>query len=200
LGQPLTSIKIDISLLQKKLTTATPKTLPSLSDKLSEITELLNETIASVKALSTELRPGVLDKFGLVAAMEWQCEEFSRRSGIECRCNVPAKELRLATEVSTALFRILQESLTNVVRHSQADQVKVDLTADDSTVSLIVADNGIGITEEQLLSPTSLGLLGMSERVEFLGGHLSIDSRPGAGTIVRASTPLKPKEAGRQNA
>ncbi|HKE57453.1 MAG TPA: PAS domain S-box protein, partial [Pyrinomonadaceae bacterium] len=195
LGQPLTSIKIDISLLQKKLSTATPGTLPTLNDKLNEITELLNETIASVKALSTELRPGVLDKFGLVAAMEWQCEEFSRRSGIECRCSVPVKELPLATEVSTALFRVLQEALTNVVRHSQADQVKVELTADDSTVSLTVADNGTGITEQQLRSPTSLGLLGMRERVEFLGGTLSIEGKQDHGTTVRVSTPLKLKEA-----
>jgi PAS domain S-box-containing protein len=190
LGQPLTSIKIDISLLQKKLATASPATLPSLNDKLTEISELLNETIASVKALSTELRPGVLDKFGLVAAMEWQCEEFSRRSGIECRCNVPVKELSLASDVSTALFRILQEALTNVVRHSQAEQVKVDLNVDDSTVALTISDNGRGITETELSSPTSLGLLGMRERVEFLGGSLIIEGKPGLGTVVRVRTPL----------
>jgi len=195
LGQPLTSIKIDVSLLQKKLATAAPTTFGSVSEKFNEVSELLDQTIASVKALSTELRPGVLDKFGLVAAMEWQCEEFSRRSGIECRCNVPGKELSLATEVSTALFRILQEALTNVVRHSQADQVRVDLTLDESTVSLTIADNGVGITQAEIRSPTSLGLLGMRERVEFLGGNLTIDGKPGAGTIVRVRTPFKPRES-----
>jgi len=195
LGQPLTSIKIDLSLLQKKLATSSPETIPTLNQQFNEISELLDQTIASVKALSTELRPGVLDKFGLVAAMEWQCEEFSRRSGIESRCNVPVKEVSLAPEVSTALFRILQEALTNVVRHSQASEVRVTLTVADSIVSLTVADNGVGITQTEIHSPTSLGLLGMRERVEFLGGNLTIEGKPGTGTIIRVSTPLKAKAA-----
>jgi signal transduction histidine kinase len=130
----------------------------------------------------------VLDKFGLAAAVEWQCEEFSRRMKIECNCNVPILELNIASEISTALFRILQEALSNVARHSQATTVNVVLTADHSVV-LTVTDNGRGISQEEIKAPTALGLLGMRERVEFLRGSFSVVGRAGRGTTVRASFP-----------
>ena len=178
-------MKIELSLLKKKLTSEIDPN--EFKKRLDEISSSLDETILSVKAISTELRPGVLDKFGLAAAVEWQCEEFTRRMEIECKCNVPLLELDISTEVSTALFRILQETLVNVVRHSDATVVNVDLIADNSKISLSVNDNGRGITDEEIKAPTALGLLGMRERVEFLKGSFSILGKPGRGTTVRAS-------------
>ena len=189
IGQSLASIKIEMGLLKKKLKTSDTLNPDELKERLDEIGASLDEAILSVKAIATELRPGVLDKFGLAAAVEWQCEEFSRRMEIECKCNVPILELNIGAEISTALFRILQEALTNVSRHSQATSVHVDLTANDSKVSLTIKDNGRGITEEEIKSPTSLGLLGMRERVEFLRGSFSVIGRAGRGTTIRASFP-----------
>ena len=185
IGQSLTSIKIEMALLRKKL--SSDADLNELQKRLGEISNTLDETILSVKAISTELRPGVLDKFGLAAAVEWQCEEFARRMEIECKCNVPTLDLNISAEVSTALFRILQEALVNVVCHSKATAVSVDLIADDSKISLSVNDNGRGITDEEMKAPTSLGILGMRERVEFLKGSFSVLGKPGRGTTVRAS-------------
>jgi PAS domain S-box-containing protein len=190
IGQSLTSIKIEIALLKKKLTSDID--LNDFKKRLDEISSVVDETIFSVKAISTELRPGVLDKFGLAAAIEWQCEEFTRRMEIECRCNVPILELNISAEVSTALFRILQEALVNVGRHSQATVVNVDLIAGNSKISLCVNDNGRGITDEEIKAPTSLGLLGMRERVEFLKGSFSVLGKPGRGTTVRASFLMGP--------
>ena len=189
IGQSLTSMKIELSLLRKKLSAnADPN---ELAKRLDEIGSSLDETILSVKAISTELRPGVLDKFGLAAAIEWQCEEFARRMEIECKSNVPILEINVEPEVSTALFRILQEALTNVVRHSKATAVSVDLTVDATKISLSVSDNGRGITQEEIKAPASLGLLGMRERVEFLKGSFSILGKPRLGTIVRATFPTR---------
>ena len=191
IGQSLASIKIETTMLRKKLANTEALDLQELQKRLGEIAGSLDETILSVKAIATELRPGVLDKFGLPAAVEWQCEEFSRRMEIECKCNVPILEVNIRSEVSTALFRILQEALTNVVQHSHAKAVRVDLTVDDSKVTLTVNDNGRGISDAEIKSPTSLGLLGMRERVEFLEGSFSIVGKPGRGTTVRASFPCK---------
>jgi signal transduction histidine kinase len=185
-GQSLASIKIEIGLLKKQLNDTS--NLEELNQRLDEIGASLDETILSVKAISTELRPAVLDKFGLAAAIEWQCEEFSRRMEIECNCNVPSLELNITPEISTALFRILQEALSNVVRHSQATTVNVSLTANHSVV-LTISDNGRGISEEEIKAPMSLGLLGMRERVEFLRGSFSVVGRAGRGTTIRASFP-----------
>jgi PAS domain S-box-containing protein len=190
IGQSLTSIKIEVALLQRKLKKAD---LETAETSLDEIVRSLDQTIQSVKSFATELRPGVLDKFGLAAAIDWQCTEFSRRMKIVCDCRLPAEELDLAPELSTALFRILQEALTNVAQHSQAKAVSVDLRVDDSKVVLSIRDDGRGISADEIQSPTSLGLLGMRERVKFLGGSFSISGKPGQGTLVRASVPFTPR-------
>jgi PAS domain S-box-containing protein len=190
LGQALTGIKIELSLLNKKLKFDKAVNLSLLSQKLDEIGQSVTDTIASVKTLSTELRPGVLDKFGLAAAIEWQCEEFTQRFKIHCQCNVPRKELSLPSRLSTALFRILQEALTNVAQHSEADVVQVNLSADKKNVSLVISDNGKGITLEELNAPTSLGLLGMSERAGCLKGTFSVKGKPDHGTVVNVRIPL----------
>jgi len=191
IGQALAGIKIELSLLRKKMTSPDGVDSDDVRTRLDEIGTSLDETIVSVKAISTELRPGVLDKFGLAAAIEWQCEEFSRRLGTKCSYQIPKEELSLSTEASTALFRILQEALTNVVKHAEANSVRVRLTVDASKVSLEIADDGKGITQEQIKAPTSLGLLGMRERVEFLKGSFSISGLHGKGTTVKVAFPLK---------
>ena len=191
IGQSLASIKIETRLLKKKVAAGQELDLKELANRLDEIGSSLDETILSVKGIATELRPGVLDKFGLAAAIEWQCAEFSRRMEIECKYQVPKVELTLKPEVSTTLFRILQEALANVVQHANATTVRVELAVNDSHVSLTINDNGKGITQAEIDAPASLGLLGMRERVQFLEGSFSISGQPGRGTTIRASFPTR---------
>ncbi len=191
LGQALASTKIELSLLKKRFESSDEIDRTEFSQKFKEIIEGVDQTILTVKALSTELRPGVLDKFGLAAAIEWQCEEFSRRMQIKCSCDVPDQELSLSNDISTALFRILQEALTNVAVHSQASTVDLTLKVDGSRVALTISDNGRGITEQEIQAPTSLGLLGMRERVEFLKGSFTVTGKPGKGTTITAGFNLQ---------
>lgn len=185
LGQSLTSLKLDLAWIARKLSAAE---VASVNERLSTATRLLEETIREVKTLSTTLRPRVLDKFGLPAAVEWQCQEFEDRSGVKCRVQLPTNEL--VHEQSTSLFRILQEALTNVSRHAEANCVDVPLEVHDTSVTLVVRDDGLGIGRQAVEAPDSLGLLGMSERAESLGGSLKIERQPPRGTLVLVRIPL----------
>src|SRR6185437_13703003 len=140
LGQSLTSIKIALSVLQKDLGQRKADLNGKINERFSQIAEQLSETIAAVKAISTELRPGVLDKFGLAAAIDWQCREFSRRSGVKCEFKAPRTSLNLTAESSTALFRILQEALANISRHANATSVKILLRMGKHGLSLTISD------------------------------------------------------------
>ena len=191
IGQALASIKIQTALLKKSITSAGQVDVDHVVPALDEIARSIDETARSVKAISTELRPGVLDKFGLAAAIEWQCEEISRRMKIDCKANVPQQDVKAPPEISTALFRILQEALTNIAVHANADAVNVDLMVTEFEVSLKITDNGRGITTEEIKAPNSLGLLGMRERVEFLKGSFSVSGAPGRGTTIRATFNLR---------
>jgi len=188
LGQSLTSIKIELSVVRDELAQKDARSNGAILEKFTEINQQLTETISAVKTISTELRPAVLDKFGLGAAIEWQCREFSRRSGIKCQFKVPQAKLNLSPEKSTALFRILQEALTNISRHANATQVKIFLRKGRRAVSMTIADNGGGISREQINAPESLGLLGMRERAESIGGTFSIEGTPKKGTVVCVRT------------
>jgi signal transduction histidine kinase len=191
LGQGLTGLKIDLAWLNKKLPDAGNEWVRTrMAERCKAAIELLDETPTAVKSLSTELRPSVLDTFGLSAAVEWQCSEFERRTGIACECRQLDDEMVLNAECSTALFRILQEALTNVARHSRATKVYVELAVDGSHVSLTVRDNGRGVTEDELAAPGSLGLLGMRERAVLLGGDFLVRGEPGKGSVVIARVPL----------
>ena len=192
IGQALAGIKIQTALLKKNISTSGQIDVDQVVQALEEIGQALDETSHSVKAISTELRPGVLDKFGLAAAIEWQCEEISRRLKIQCKAIVPQQELKIPSEISTALFRVLQEALTNVAIHSNADVINVELIVTENAISLVISDNGRGITPEEIKAPNSLGLLGMRERVEFLKGSFSVLGAPGRGTTIRATFNLKP--------
>jgi PAS domain S-box-containing protein len=182
LGQALTAIRIDLAALR-----STPGS-NERSQKIDAISGLVDETIHTVRRISTELRPGILDDLGLVAAVEWAADEFQARTGIACQVllpdNIPAIELDRAT----ALFRIFQETLTNIARHSGATRVSINLSQESGYLSLEVRDNGRGISEEQLSAAASLGILGMRERALLLAGEFFIGN-PGAGTVVRVRIP-----------
>jgi PAS domain S-box-containing protein len=191
IGQGLTGVKIDISRLAKLLPESGDESVRgTMTEKLKDVNRLLGETIVQVKNLSTELRPGVLDKFGLTAAVEWQCQEFERRTGIKYQFRLPHEEPSLSVERSTALFRILQEALTNVACHSRAGKIIVELKVKDRDVTLTAQDDGRGITVDEISAPSSLGLLGMRERAEMLGGDFNIQGEQGRGTVVNVSIPL----------
>ena len=182
LGQSLTALKIDLSMVSKRLD-------PALQERIETAAAAVDSMIQQVRNIATELRPGVLDHLGLPAAMEWQAKEFTRRSGIQCQFSPPHEEPTLSPEQAVSLFRILQEALTNVVRHASASRVVVKLCASTDCVRLIVKDDGIGLTEERRKDRTSLGLIGMEERARFIDARLSIDGREGRGTTVIVDLP-----------
>ncbi len=187
LGQLLTVLKIEISLLCKQFAEKNEQ----VQLKVSTISDLISQAVLTIQQITSKLRPGILDEVGLVAALEWQTEEFSKHTGIPCKVHFPREEIELDRERATALFRIFQESLTNIARHAQAKRVSVFLKRLEEKVVLEVVDNGLGINRQQIESPQSLGLLGMRERAMVFGGHLEIHGVPGQGTRVKVELPLK---------
>ena len=191
LGQALTALKMDLSWLDKKL----PEEQSPLLKKTKSMSQLIDSTIQTVQRLSSELRPGLLDDLGLLAAMEWQAEEFQKRTGIACELSLGPQEIDLDQERSTAIFRIFQETLTNISRHASATKATVNLAEKGAQLELTIKDDGKGITEEKISDPKSLGLIGIQERVHFLGGDIDIKGIRNKGTTVTVSVPLpKPGE------
>jgi signal transduction histidine kinase len=188
LGQQLTSLKIDVAQLSKAIEREPPAALHSRTRALAE---LLDTMIQTVRRIATDLRPAVLDDFGLLAAIEWQVQEFRARTGIACRFNTNVSELALDAATATALFRTLQEALTNITRHARAAEVEVSLLREETGLLLQVRDNGLGISDRQRLGSGSLGLMGMRERMRQLSGEFTIDSVPGQGTTVTVRVPVK---------
>ncbi|MEK6768499.1 MAG: PAS domain S-box protein [Gemmatimonadota bacterium] len=186
-GQALTGLKMDLTWLVDRCASG-PTEVP---ERLGAMLELVDRSVDAVRRLAAHLRPAVLDDLGIAAAIEWLAEDLSKHSGIECHCEVPAQEPPLGTDRATAVFRIAQEALTNVARHSGARQVEIAFTATDEGVGLEVRDDGKGITEDQVASVRSIGLIGMRERAGSLGGRVYV--RPGVerGTIVTLELPFK---------
>lgn len=158
------------------------------------MSELIDGAIQTVKRLSVELRPGVLDDLGLVDAIQWQVQDFSKRTDIKTKFITNSERILLDRERSTALFRICQEALTNIVRHSRATRVTVSVKETRHRVVLQIKDNGVGIEESQILDLRAFGLIGMRERAGFLGGEVKISGDPGKGTSVTVSIPLPRRE------
>ena len=154
------------------------------------MSQTLDETVHTVRRISAELRPGVLDDLGLAAAIEWQARDFQARSGVSCVIRVLEEDLRLSRDQSTALFRIFQESLTNVARHAQATKVWVNLSQEEDAVVLEVEDDGVGFSPKRIGERRSLGLLGMRERVAAFGGEIEFAAMPGQGTAVVVRMPV----------
>jgi PAS domain S-box-containing protein len=186
LGQALTGLKMDLAWLQKH----TRPRQKELQQKFRDMSDLVDTTIQGVRRIATELRPGMLDDLGLVPAMEWQLQEFQKRSGIRCRFLSSLEEVALNAEETTVLFRILQEALTNVARHASATRVDVTLDEEQGYVSLVVQDNGRGITDSEVKASESFGLLGIRERVLLRSGDFAIRGTPGRGTAMVIKLPL----------
>lgn len=191
LGHALTGLKFEVC----RLAAVPPHDRAAASETANGMVALVDSTIEAVRRIAKKLRPGVLDDFGLAAAVEWQAEEFQAHTGIRCRFVARPADMELDRDLSTAVFRILQETLSNVARHANATEVKVTLALVDDTLRLTVADNGRGITPAELADGRSLGLLGMRERAHLLGGRLTVTGRPGEGTTVVLDTPV-PRRAG----
>jgi len=190
LGVGLTCLKIDLSRLHTMVSGgAGAGVRKKAGNKIRSMVEQIDTTIASVQRLVTELRPAVLDDLGLVAAIEWQCQDFQKRTGIPCTCVTSADDIAMEPERATAIFRICQEALTNTARHAQATAVTIKLESRSESLQLVVADNGVGIPNTKVSNRRSLGLLGMRERVALFGGEITIQGNPGKGTTVTACLP-----------
>ncbi len=180
LAQVLTALKLEISLLQKKLNNQAPP----LQKNAETILGLVDQTIPAVKELIHDLRPPILDDFGLQETISWQGKDFERRTGIRCDLDLNLTDPKIDCARSTAMFRIFQETLTNVVRHSQAHHVKVNLMDESNMITLRVEDDGIGIDSKHLQNGKSLGILGMRERARVWGGEVDFQSEAQKGTTV----------------
>jgi signal transduction histidine kinase len=172
-----------------------------LLEKTRELGAHIDSTIKMVRRIATELRPGILDHLGLGAALEWQANEFQTRTGIRCDVESGLSEMALDADINTALFRIFQETLTNIIRHAGATHVAVHLKERGDRVILGVRDNGRGISKAEISNTKSMGLLNMRERAALLGGDFKISRIPGGkGTRVVVSIPLqRPKTVKAQN-
>ena len=190
IGQSLTAVKIDVSWLASRLSPRNGQML----ERIGATLQLADDLIKSVRRISTDLRPGILD-LGLEAAVEWQAQEFQTRTGIPCKLRLLARQVVVAPNVSTALFRIFQETLTNVARHAGATQTEVVLQKKGDGLILLIRDNGRGFDPGDPSFSQSPGLMGMRERAAILGGKVSISSTPGKGTSVAAWIPLMRPEA-----
>jgi len=195
-GQLLTGLRMDLVWMEKRLAqveAAEPR--PAFRKRLAGALELVDGMVKQVRRIASDLRPGVLDDLGLVAAIEWQAREWQQRTGIPCQFRPSHEHLSIPPEASTALFRIFQEALTNVARHSHATRVCVELATEERGIRLVISDNGLGLTASPEKPSRSFGLLGMQERAALLGGCLDIEGRVGAGTTVTAEIPLPMNKA-----
>lgn len=186
LGQQLTGIKMDVSWLYKKMQPAEN----DIKDKFGTTLQLIDSTVKTVRRLATELRPPMLDDLGLIAAMEWQSSEFEKRSGVSTEFINETHQQLIPPALATGIFRIFQESLTNIARHAAAEKITTVLNYSDNLLTLSIRDNGKGFVVKESGPVKTLGLLGMKERTLVMGGKYKIESEPGAGTVVTVTVPL----------
>src|SRR6266850_1035797 len=195
LGSALTSLKWGLDEIDSILsTTATKADANTLRRKIAVLTTLVEGTVNTVRRISSELRPSILDDKGLVAALEWEAQKFEARTGITCHVDALIRDVHLTLEQSTAVFRIFQEALTNVIRHSYATTVNIPVKEQKGEFVLQVEDNGKGLKDAEVSETESLGLLGMRERVHLIGGDVSITSAEGEGTVVAVHVPIAVRE------
>lgn len=189
LGQTLTALKLDIAWLASKIADREP----ALGRQASSVSALIDQTIAAVQDISADLRPVVLDEFGVAAAIEWQLGHYAERTGLQCHFEADRGLTVGDRELATTLFRVFQELLTNVVRHARARRVEASLGRRDGWIELRVADDGVGISEEAIRDARSLGLIGIRERVQRLDGELTLQGAPNAGTVALVRFPETPR-------
>jgi PAS domain S-box-containing protein len=190
-GQALTALKLDLAGLRRQMGGAGAAESEA---RFGAMDSLVDQTLETTRRISSALRPAILDDLGLPAAIRWQAVEFSQRTGVACELLLPEREIAIEPPAALALFRILQEALTNVTRHAEARQVRVELAADRSAAVLVIADDGRGLPPEvgARARTMSLGLVGMRERALALGGEIEIAGAAGKGTTVRARIPVGP--------
>ncbi len=186
LGQQLTGLKMDTSWLGKKL----PEGDKVLHEKVEGMLALIDDTVKTVRRISSELRPGILDDMGLIAALEWQSSEFEKRNGISCTFTTNLSELPVSQELATGIFRVYQEALTNITRHAHATGVKARLEVNAKNILLTIIDDGKGFDMQEARLKKTLGIVGMKERAIMLGGQLTITSEKEVGTAVMLRIPL----------
>lgn len=186
LGQNLTILKIDLAWMANRI----PEESIDLHERLNEMRDTAYHFFATIQRIASNLRPPLLDNAGLTAAIEWHLGEFKKHSGLECFLMLNEDLEPLDIKISTVVMRIIQEGLTNVIRHARATEVSISLCKRDGNLILEIADNGCGITPEELASPQAYGLMGMSDRARICKGNLEISGNPGCGTTLHLSIPL----------
>jgi signal transduction histidine kinase len=189
LGQSLTMLRMDLAWCKANF----PAGVPGVHAKLERMEALLKTTVAATRRIASDLRPLMLDDLGLVPALEWLVQNVAQRSGIECRFAIDDPALVLPPAHSTAVFRIVQEALTNIAKHAKAAHAEVDVRQRDGMLSIVVRDDGVGFVPDTPREPSSFGLLGLRERTSLLRGTATLRSAPGAGTTLEVTLPL-PRE------
>jgi PAS domain S-box-containing protein len=196
LGAELTSLKWDLEEVSEIISELKDGSLlAALREKVATMITLTDNSVDTVRRISAELRPTALEEFGLVEALRWHAHQFQARTGIMVNCDCPREDVDLNREQSTAVFRIFQEALTNVLRHAQATRVDIEMRQEEGRLVLTIRDDGRGITEDERTGPHSFGLLGMRERTHLLGGEISVEGVQGRGTAVTLRVPTAAKEA-----
>jgi signal transduction histidine kinase len=186
LGQALTAVKIDLGLIRQRVSD------PDALVRINKVSALVSDTIKTVQRLTAQLRPQILEDLGLEAAIEWHTKEFTERFGVKISLNLNLdSELYISPDASLTVFRIMQESLTNIARHSRATHVDIRLSKTNDEIHFSITDNGVGITEKEINSKQSFGLIGMKERAASLGGTLEISNLEENGTEIRMVFPIK---------
>ncbi len=186
LGQALTAVKIDLGMIRQQISDV------EIISKIRKVSTLVSDTIKTVQRLTSQLRPDIIDDLGLEAAIEWYTSEFAQRVGVQVVLDMDSS-ITISPDVSLIVFRIMQESLTNIARHSRADRVDLALSRKGDQITLRISDNGIGITEQQLKAKDSFGLISMKERALSMGGIFAISSEPGKGTVINLIVPVTVK-------
>ena len=189
MAQVMVALRLDIEWLRRASASG-----EDLRERLDAMVSLMNGAIDVGSRLINRLRPRVLDDLGITAAIDWLAEDFEKRTGIACLVMNDHREAAVGPDVATCMYRIVQEALTNVMRHADASRVRIHLNQSEDPVVLAVVDDGVGAAEEALSRSTALGVLGMKERAAVLGGAVDISALPGQGTTVRVSLP-NPKPA-----
>lgn len=185
LGGSLTVLRMDLDWLSKKITK------DPMHERIDSMYQLTGEAIETARRVSINLRPNVLDNLGLVGAIEWQIREFEQRTNIKCHLRSAVTKFSLLNKGhETSIFRIIQEAFVNIARHAQASTVYVELDELNNNIFIMIKDNGIGITNAQLLNPKSFGIVGMNERIKQLGGKLDIQGLPSQGSTVTLLVPI----------
>ena len=187
LGQRLTALSLDVAWIRNRIGIQTA----AVTKKIEEMMHEINDTIDGIRELSTFLRPAILYDLGLVPAIISQLRKFENQTGISCDFYFDSEEFNDDEKISLILYRVFQESLTNIVRHSGASAMEVNLKKLRNAIELVVSDNGIGIDIDKINSISSMGLEGIRERVKSAHGEVSIKSKKGNGTTIKVKIPVK---------